>query len=58
MHHKYAVFDGKTAVSGSYNWTRSASRHNHENLILTDDKRLITAFEGSFQQLWSELSSS
>ena len=30
MHHKYAVFDQKTTLTGSYNWTRSAAKHNDE----------------------------
>ena len=30
MHHKFAVFDSKLLVSGSYNWTRSAADRNEE----------------------------
>ena len=33
MHHKYAVFDGKLLLTGSYNWTRSAARNNEENFV-------------------------
>lgn len=32
MHHKFAVLDGDTLLNGSYNWTRSASAFNEENL--------------------------
>ncbi|MEE1002091.1 MAG: phospholipase D-like domain-containing protein, partial [Bacteroidales bacterium] len=30
-HNKFAVFDGKHVVSGSYNWTTNASMYNSEN---------------------------
>lgn len=33
MHHKFAIFDGKLLVTGSYNWTDSAERFNHENKV-------------------------
>jgi phosphatidylserine/phosphatidylglycerophosphate/cardiolipin synthase-like enzyme len=55
MHHKYAVFDGGTVITGSYNWTRSAARDNLENFIVTDDRRLTAAFARNFERLWAEL---
>jgi phosphatidylserine/phosphatidylglycerophosphate/cardiolipin synthase-like enzyme len=56
MHHKFALFDRSELLTGSYNWTRSASAHNHENLIVTADARLVSAFADTFDRLWSELS--
>ena len=53
MHHKFAIFDRKTLISGSYNWTRSAARVNQENILLTDDGRLVADFQGCFDGLWS-----
>ena len=41
MHHKFAVFDREILLTGSYNWTRSAARYNEENLIVTEDPRLV-----------------
>jgi phosphatidylserine/phosphatidylglycerophosphate/cardiolipin synthase-like enzyme len=55
MHHKFAVFDGQTAVTGSYNWTRSAAEHNAENLVVLHDPRLCRAFSQAFERLWEEL---
>ncbi len=52
MHHKYAVFDRKVVLTGSYNWTRSAAPHNHENLIISDDDELVLAFSKTFTRLW------
>ncbi len=55
MHHKYAVFDRKVVLTGSYNWTRSADHYNHENILVTDDRRFATAFIHSFESLWDAL---
>ena len=56
MHHKFAIFDGQTLLSGSYNWTRGASRDNEENLIVTSEPRLLAAFKVAFERLWAALS--
>lgn len=52
MHHKFAIFDGQTLLSGSYNWTVSAMRYNEENLIVTDDSALVHQFAAVFGSLW------
>ncbi len=52
MHHKFAIFDRDTMLTGSYNWTRGAADNNEENLILSNDRRLLTAFQGEFERLW------
>lgn len=55
MHHKYAIFDGKLLLNGSFNWTRSASENNEENLIVTTDATLLKAFAERFEYLWERL---
>ncbi len=55
MHHKFALFDGRIALTGSYNWTRGAARNNEENLVLCDDERFVTAFRREFEKLWKRL---
>jgi phosphatidylserine/phosphatidylglycerophosphate/cardiolipin synthase-like enzyme len=52
MHHKFAVFDATTLVTGSFNWTRSATRENQENLLVTDEPRLVRRFSAEFERLW------
>lgn len=54
MHHKFALFDSKMVLTGSYNWTRSASRHNSENLIITNDPVLLFRFQSEFEKLWNQ----
>lgn len=54
MHHKFALFDSKYVLTGSYNWTRSASEKNEENFIITSDPALLFRFESEFEKLWNE----
>ena len=56
MHHKFALFDRVRLLNGSYNWTRSAARHNEENLVLCSDASLMTAFSELFESLWAKWS--
>lgn len=53
MHHKFALFDSKYVLTGSYNWTRSASEKNEENFIITSDPALLFRFESEFEKLWN-----
>lgn len=53
MHHKFAIVDGKRLITGSYNWTRGATR-NHENLTVLTDRKLLDAFDKAFERLWKQ----
>jgi mitochondrial cardiolipin hydrolase len=55
MHHKFALFDRKRLLTGSYNWTRSAAEVNHENVLISDDARLVQPFGRAFDALWDSL---
>ncbi|WP_415881457.1 phospholipase D-like domain-containing protein [Neptuniibacter sp. SY11_33] len=57
MHHKFALFDGVRLLNGSFNWTRSASDRNQENLTLTDNQEIVSAFAAEFEALWTRHSS-
>jgi phosphatidylserine/phosphatidylglycerophosphate/cardiolipin synthase-like enzyme len=52
MHHKFVIVDRSIVVTGSYNWTRSAARENHENLVICDQPRLVRRFVDEFEKLW------
>ena len=52
MHHKFAVFDSGCLLTGSYNWTRSASEANEENLVVLHDRSLVRKFVERFDLLW------
>jgi cardiolipin hydrolase len=52
MHHKFALFDQRVLLTGSYNWTRAAARDNQENIVITGDPVLVDAFTNTFEDLW------
>ena len=52
MHDKFAVFDGKLVVTGSFNWTTSADRYNYENAIFISDSAVAQRYEREFQRIW------
>ena len=54
MHHKFAVFDGAIVANGSFNWTRTASTSNFENLVVSSDPYLVRVFGGQFDDMWAD----
>ncbi len=52
MHHKFALADQSLLLNGSFNWTRSASDKNEENLTITSSERLLEPFQATFNNLW------
>lgn len=55
MHHKFALFDRRLLLTGSYNWTRGAAEKNEENFVITGDRRLLQPFAEVFECLWRRL---
>ncbi|MBC6991255.1 phospholipase D-like domain-containing protein [Hymenobacter sp. BT491] len=55
MHHKFAVADNRTILTGSYNWTRSAAAVNQENLLITDDSAIVQRYASEFARLWESM---
>jgi phosphatidylserine/phosphatidylglycerophosphate/cardiolipin synthase-like enzyme len=52
MHNKFAVFDGKSLITGSFNWTLTAEERNEENLLIITDPQTIEKYEERFDYLW------
>ncbi len=53
MHHKFMVADQRTLITGSYNWTLSAAKYNHENILVTRVPGVIKSFSHQFEKLWN-----
>jgi phosphatidylserine/phosphatidylglycerophosphate/cardiolipin synthase-like enzyme len=54
MHHKLALFDGRTALTGSYNWTRESEELNYECLLLLQEPAAVEILRQEFEVLWAE----
>lgn len=54
MHHKFAIIDKNVLVNGSFNWTRSATEYNQENILVTNEQKLVAAYLAEFESLWQE----
>ena len=52
MHNKFAIFDSKLMVTGSYNWTNNAERFNYENAIFITDPNVIRQYQKEFDKIW------
>ena len=52
MHHKFCIVDGLNLINGSFNWTRSASERNQENIVISQDAALVRQFQNEFDALW------
>jgi len=49
-HNKIMLIDGRTIITGSFNFTKAAEEHNAENLLVIHDKpTLYAAYEANFQ---------
>ncbi|MBA4411425.1 MAG: hypothetical protein C0397_18645 [Odoribacter sp.] len=51
LHDKFAIFDSKTVISGSYNWTYFAEYKNFESIIISKEVNIIKQFLIRFKQL-------
>jgi hypothetical protein len=56
MHHKFCVIDQKIVITGSYNWTYYAETRNVENIVITDNTKIVNMFSMEFKRLANLLS--
>lgn len=52
MHNKFVIVDGKYLMMGSFNWTHSAITRNHEAILLTDNREIVSKFQEKFNNMW------
>lgn len=52
LHHKYTVIDGRTVLTGSFNYTDFANTLHHENLLLLADPAMASEYSRVFTELW------
>ncbi len=53
LHHKVAVIDNRTVITGSFNWSPSAAHQNDEVLMIIDSPQLAAHFSREIDRLWA-----
>jgi len=51
MHHKYAVIDRKTVITGSFNWTGNGEYPNKENVLILESPTLAARYLQNFDTI-------
>ena len=52
LHHKVAVIDNRTVITGSFNWSPSAAHQNDEVLLVIHSPQLAAHFTREIDRLW------
>jgi len=52
LHHKFAVIDGQTVITGSHNWSTAANKNNDETLLVIQNPKVAAHFEREFARLY------
>jgi len=55
MHNKFGIIDNRIAITGSFNWTYTATKHNQENLLATSKFEIVKQYSQEFERLWNEM---
>lgn len=54
MHLKMTIADGKTATTGSFNYSKAASTENDEVLMVLRNADVAKSFESQFEAMWTD----
>ncbi len=52
LHHKVFVIDGKTVITGSFNFSESADEKNDENLLIIEDPEIAKQYLAEFERVY------
>lgn len=55
MHNKFGIIDNRVAITGSFNWTYTATKHNQENMLATSKFEIVRQYQTEFNRLWDEM---
>ncbi|GFE68880.1 phospholipase D-like domain-containing protein [Chroococcus sp. FPU101] len=56
LHHKFAVIDNQTVITGSHNWSASANYQNDETLLIIQNPIIAAHFKREFERLYKNAS--
>ncbi|OUL28643.1 competence protein ComE [Nostoc sp. T09] len=55
LHHKFAVIDGKTVITGSHNWSEAANNGNDETLVVIESPTVAAHYVREFARLYTNV---
>ena len=53
LHHKVIIIDGKTVITGSYNFSKNAEIRNDENLLVIHNSAIAARFQEEFRRVFN-----
>ena len=54
LHHKFAVIDKQTVITGSHNWSQVANNNNDEALLIIENPTIAAHYVREFERLYSD----
>jgi len=54
MNHRFAIFDGKRVLTGSFDWSETSAKWNYENILMMNEGEAVANFQKEFEKLWRE----
>jgi phosphatidylserine/phosphatidylglycerophosphate/cardiolipin synthase-like enzyme len=54
MNHRFAIFDDKKVVTGSFDWSEASEKWNYENIVIIRDNEVVASYRREFDRLWRE----
>ncbi|WP_164929247.1 phospholipase D-like domain-containing protein [Gloeobacter violaceus] len=55
LHHKFALLDNGTVLTGSHNWSVAADRRNDESFLIIESPIVAAHFRREFERLYSRV---
>jgi len=52
LHHKFAIIDEKTVVTGSHNWSAAANYQNDETVLVIQNPTVAAHYQREFERLY------
>jgi competence ComEA-like helix-hairpin-helix protein len=55
LHHKFAVIDNQTVITGSHNWSEAANSGNDETVIILQNPTIAAHYAREFNRLYAKI---
>jgi phosphatidylserine/phosphatidylglycerophosphate/cardiolipin synthase-like enzyme len=51
---RFAIIDGKSVLTGSFDWTEALLKWNYENILIIHESETVVSYQKEFDRLWRE----